>query len=89
MPYTSLEWVHVQQSLDKKESVGRRLPKEGREPSLEKHDTSLQKQHGAMMKAYVTVPYEPLKIRNEMDVVLEIRFADIENFKPKPTRKKS
>lgn len=86
MPYTSVNG-HMFSHLSKEGSMGLRLPKEEREAFLEKHDTKLYEQHGAIMKEYVTVPDELLKETDEMRVYLESSYVYVKTLKPKPTKK--
>lgn len=88
MPYTSVNG-HMFSHLSKEGSMGLRLPKAEREAFLEKYDTTLYVQHGAIMKEYVTVPDKLLKNTDEMKVYLQISYAYVKSLKPKPTKKKS
>jgi hypothetical protein len=88
MPYTSHNG-HMFTLLSKSGSLGIRLPKEEREAFLEKHNTTLFEQYGAIMKEYVTVPDELLANTKELKKYLEISFEYIKTLKPKPTKKKS
>jgi TfoX/Sxy family transcriptional regulator of competence genes len=87
MPYTSHNG-HMFTYLSKTGSMGLRLPKEDREAFLEKYNTSLFEQYGAVMKEYATVPDDLLKNTEELKEYLDISFEYIKTLKPKPTKKK-
>ena len=87
MPYTSFNG-HMFSYLSKSGSMGLRLPKEEREAFLEKYDTILFEQYGAVMKEYVTVPDDLLENTEELKEYLDISFEHIKTLKPKPTKKK-
>ena len=88
MPYTSHNG-HMFTLLSKSGSLGIRLPKEEREAFLERYNTALFKQYGAVMKEYVTVPDELLANTEELKKFLGISFQYIKTLKPIPTKKKS
>jgi TfoX/Sxy family transcriptional regulator of competence genes len=88
MPYTSHNG-HMFSLLSKDGSLGLRLPKDEREAFLEKYNTMLFKQYGAIMKEYVTVPDRLLAKTEELKRYLEISFEYIKTMKPKPSKKKS
>jgi len=87
MPYTSHNG-HMFSYLSKTGSMGLRLPKEDREAFLEKHNTTLFEQYGAVMKEYVTVPDDLLENTEELQEYLDISYEYIRTLKPKPTTKK-
>ena len=87
MPYTSHNG-HMFTYLSKNGSMGLRLPKEDREAFLEKHNTTLFEQYGAVMKEYVTVPDDLLENTEELQEYLDISYGYIRTLKPKPTTKK-
>ena len=86
-PYTSLNG-HMFTHLSKIGTLGLRLPKEEREKFLEKYDTTLYEQHGAVMKEYVKVPDQLLKDTKVLRNYLDISYEYIKSLKPKPTKKK-
>ncbi|MHA2380396.1 MAG: hypothetical protein ACXADO_12210 [Candidatus Thorarchaeota archaeon] len=88
MPYTSHNG-HMFTHLSKSGSSGIRLPQVQREVFLEKYNTTLFEQHGAIMKEYATVPAELLANTEELKKYLEISFEYVKTLKPKPTKKKS
>lgn len=88
MPYTSRNG-HMFTHLDKSGSMGLRLPAEEREAFLEKYNTTLFEQHGAVMKEYVAVPDELLQNTNELKPYLDMSYEYIGTLKPKPSKKKS
>jgi TfoX/Sxy family transcriptional regulator of competence genes len=88
MPYTSHNG-HMFSLLSKDGKLGLRLPKDEREALLEKYNTTLFEQYGAIMKEYVTVPDELLANTEELKEYLKISFEYIKTLKPKPTKKKS
>lgn len=87
MPYTSHNG-HMFSLLSKEGSLGLRLSKEDREAFLEKYSTMLFEQYGAVMKEYVTVPDDLLKITDELAKYLILSFEYVKTLKPKPTKKK-
>ncbi len=88
MPYTSMNG-HMFTILSKSGSLGIRLPKDEREAFIEKYNTKLHEQYGAVMKEYVTVPDDLLLNTAELKKYLEISYEYIKSLKPKPTKKKS
>lgn len=87
-PYTSLNG-HMFTHLSKEGTLGLRLPKDEREAFLEKYNTTLYEQHGAVMKEYVTVPDDLLQNTDELKPYLDLSYAYVHTLKPKPTKKKS
>ena len=87
-PYTSFNG-HMFTHLSKTGSMGLRLPKEERETFIEKYNTTLYEQYGAIMKEYVLVPDSLLENTEEFKNYLDISFEYIRTLKPKPTKKKS
>jgi TfoX/Sxy family transcriptional regulator of competence genes len=88
MLYTSHNG-HMFTHLSKSGSLGIRLPQEQREAFLEKYNTTLFEQHGAIMREYVTVPDELLANTEELKKYLEISFEYVKTLRPKPTKRKS
>ena len=87
MPYTSHNG-HMFSLLSKEGKLGLRLPKDEREAFLEKYNTILFEQYGAIMKEYVTVPDDLLPKTGALKKYLEISFEYVKTLKPKPTKKK-
>jgi len=85
-PYTSANG-HMFSYLAKSGSVAIRLPKAEREAFLQKYNTTLDEQHGAVMKEYVRVPDELLQNTAELGPYLDLSFAYVKALKPKPTTK--
>ena len=81
-PYTSFNG-HMFTHLSKTGSMGLRLPKDEREVFLEKYDTTLYEQYGAIMKEYVLVPDRLLEKTEELRIYLDMSFDYIKTLKPK------
>ena len=88
MPYTSMNG-HMFSYLSKEGQVGLRLPKGELALFLEKFDTELSVQYGAVMKEYAVVPNALLKRTKELKTYFDISFAYVCSLKPKPTKKKA
>ena len=88
MPYTSVNG-HMFSILSKSGTLGLRLPEGAREAFLEKYGTTLFESHGAVMRAYVTVPDDLLENTEELLAYLDISYQYVKLLKPKPTKKKS
>jgi TfoX/Sxy family transcriptional regulator of competence genes len=86
MPYTSLNG-HMFSFLTKEGMLALRLPKEERESFLEKYETKLCVQHGAVMKEYVEVPDTLLSITVQLRKYFEMSYTYVASLKPKPTKK--
>ena len=84
-PYTSLNG-HMFTHLSKTGTMGLRLPKDDREAFLEKYNTTLYEQYGAVMKEYVAVPEELLQNTDELKPFLDQSYAYVQTLKPKPTK---
>jgi len=87
-PYTSLNG-HMFTILHDSRSLAIRLPEDQREEFLKKHNTTLFKAYGAVMKEYVAVPDALLKNTKELQKYLELSYEYVKKLKPKPTKKKS
>lgn len=87
-PYTSHNG-HMFSHLSKTGSLGLRLPKDERDAFLEKYNTTLYESYGAIMKEYVTVPDDLLENTEELKAYLDISYAYVKTFKPKPSKKNS
>ncbi|MEO1288390.1 MAG: hypothetical protein AAFV93_11530 [Chloroflexota bacterium] len=73
--------------LTKEGNVGIRLGKEDREAFMEKFNTGLSHQYGAVMREYVHVPDELLPDIETLKPYLEKSFDYVQTLKPKPTKK--
>jgi TfoX/Sxy family transcriptional regulator of competence genes len=87
MPYTSVNG-HMFSFLSKEGKMALRLPKGERENFLEKYDTELSVQYGAVMKEYVVVPDRLLRETEELKKYFELSYGYVSALKPKPTKKK-
>lgn len=87
MPYTSMNG-HMYTIMRKDGVLGIRLSKEDRAAFLEKYNTELLKNYGAVMREYVTVPDDLLHRTDELKPYLEKSVRYIKSLKPKPTTKK-
>ena len=87
-PYTSLNG-HMFTLLQGSRSLAIRLPEDKREEFLKKHNTTLFKAYGAVMKEYVAVPDALLKNTRELRKYLELSYEYVKTLKSKPTRKKA
>lgn len=74
--------------LTKEGRVGLRLGKAEREAFIEKYNTQLCVQYGAVMKEYVEVPDEMLSDTDTLKPYLAMSYAYVQTLKPKPTKKK-
>ena len=74
--------------LSKEGKVGIRLGKEEREAFIQKYDSQLCVQYGAVMKEYVEVPDTLLPNTDELKPYLAMSYAYVQTLKPKPTKKK-
>ena len=88
MPYTSLDG-HMFSFLTKEGTLALRLPKEERESFLEKYETKLCVQHGAVMKEYVEVPDTLLSKTVQLRKYFEMSYTYVASLKPKSTKKKT
>lgn len=85
--YTSMNG-NMYTYLSNEGTVALRLPKGEREAFLEKYETTLDEQYGAVMKEYVKVPERLLEKTDELAPYLELSYAYAQTLKPKPTKKK-
>ncbi|MEM7029594.1 MAG: hypothetical protein AAF629_08515 [Chloroflexota bacterium] len=86
-PYTSVNG-HMFSYLSKTGTAAIRLPKTEREAFLEKYDTTLDEQYGAVMKEYVQVPDHLLQDIDALKPYLTLSFEYVKSLKPKPTKRK-
>ena len=87
MRYTSING-HMFTLLTKEGNVGIRLDKEDREAFMEKYNTGLSRQYGAVMKEYVHVPDEMLDDIEALKPYIEKSYEYVQTLKPKSTTKK-
>lgn len=87
MQYTSLNG-NMYTLLTKEGRVGIRLGKGEREAFMEKYNTGLCVQYGAVMKEYVEVPGDLLANAEELKPYLDQSHAYAQTLKPKSTTKK-
>lgn len=87
MPYTSMNG-HMYTIMTKNGVLGIRLSKEDRAAFIEKYDSALLKNYGAVMKEYVTVPDDLLHRTDELKPYLDQSYSYIKGLKPKPTTRK-
>lgn len=87
MPYTSANG-HMFSIMSKTGSLGIRLPKDEREAFLEKYNTTLFENYGAVMREYVTIPDDLLPQTEILKSYLDMSHAYVKSLKPKPTKKK-
>ena len=86
MPYTSLNG-NMFSLLGKDGSLGFRLSKEDREGFLDKYNSVLMVQYGAVMKEYVIIPDQLLTSQKELKKYFDLSYAYAKTLKPKPTSK--
>lgn len=87
MRYTSLNG-NMYTLLTKEGTFGIRLGKAEREAFMQKYNTGLCVQYGAVMKEYVEVPDSLLANTDELKPYLALSYAYAQTLKPKPTTKK-
>ncbi|MCP4308788.1 MAG: hypothetical protein GY788_28715, partial [bacterium] len=87
MPYTSLNG-HMFSFLDKTGQMGLRLPTDDRNAFLERYQTTLCEQYGAVMKEYVSVPAALLAKTAELEPYFDASYDYVGSLKPKPTTRK-
>lgn len=86
LPYTSLNG-HMYTMLSKAGKVGLRMGKEERAAFIEKHDTKLFENYGAVLKEYVEIPDDLLENIKALQPYLAVSYAYVQTLKPKPTKK--
>ena len=87
MPYTSVNG-HMFTHLDKTGSMGIRLSAEERQAFLEKYNSELFVQHGAVMVEYATVADELIQNTEELKPYLDLSYEYVAGLQPKVTKKK-
>ena len=88
MPYTSVNG-NMFSLLTADGTLALRLPEAEREAFLERYETTLCVQYGAVMKEYVTVPASLLKNTRALAKYLDISYRYACSLKPKPTTKRT
>ena len=86
LPYTSHNG-NMFTFLTKDGKVGLRLGKAERKAFIEKHNTKLCMNYGAVMKEYVEVPDNLLAKTDELKPYLALSYAYVQTLKPKSTKK--
>ena len=86
-PYTSING-HMFSFLTKNGILGLRLAKKEREEFIEKYQTGLIEQYGAVMKEYVEVPEEIFANKEIMKTYLQKSYDYVSSLKSKPGKKK-
>ena len=87
MPYTSVNG-HMFSIMDKEGNLGLRLSKSDREEFIQKFNSKLMVQYGAVMKEYVVIPQNLLDNTSELLKYLQMSFEYVSALKPKPTKRK-
>ena len=87
LPYTSLNGNMFSQ-MTKEGRLGLRLGAEDRDAFIQKYDTKLLENYGAVMKEYVEVPDDLLANTEELAPYLAMSYAYAQTLKPKETKKK-
>jgi len=87
MPYTSLNG-HMFSFLAKEGKMSLRLPAGDRQEFIEKYESELSEQYGAVMKEYVVVPDDLLENTDVLKEYFEVSYTYVGTLKPKPTKKK-
>ena len=88
MPYTSVNG-NMFSLLTPDGTLALRLPADDREAFLERNETTLCEQYGAVMKEYVRVPASLLRDTRALAKYLDISYRYACSLKPKPTTKKT
>src|ERR1700755_626116 len=83
LPYTSVNG-HMFSFLTPEGRLALRLPAEARDAFLEKYETRLCEQHGAVLKEYAEVPDALLKKTRELKKYFDLSHAYVASLKPKP-----
>lgn len=84
MPYTSVNG-NMFSLLTADGTLALRLSVADREAFLEKYETTLLVQHGAVMKEYVRVPATLLPNTRQLAKYLALSYQYARSLKPKPT----
>lgn len=87
MSYTSVNG-HMFSIMDKEGYLGLRLSKSDREDFIQKFNSKLMAQYGAVMKEYIVIPQKLLEDTSELLKYLYKSFDYVSALKPKPTKRK-
>jgi TfoX/Sxy family transcriptional regulator of competence genes len=87
LPYTSHNG-NMFSFLTKEGTLALRLSRAEREAFLQKYNTKLCEQHGAILMEYVAVPDALLRNTIELESYLKLSFAYVQTLKPKASKKK-
>lgn len=87
MPYTTAN-TYMFSLLNKDGEFGIRLSKESQEKFKEKHNTTIYKSYGAVMKDYVLVPAQMLDTPKTLLPYLMESYDYVMSLKPNPRKKK-
>ncbi len=87
MPYTSVNG-HMFSLLTKEGTLILRLAPDDQSAFLEKYQSKVPVQYGAVMKEYVEVPDALLSKTRELKKYFDRGYAYVSSLKPKPTSKK-
>lgn len=82
VPYTSANG-YMFSLLNKAGELGIRLPKESQEKFIKKHNTSLFKSHGAIMRGYVLIPEELYDKTRLLNKTLQESYEYVMSLDPK------
>ena len=82
MPYASANG-YMFALLNKAGEIGLRFSKEDQQQFLEKHQTTLYKSYGAVMKGYVRIPDEMFEDMNQMAKYLDDSYEYVMTLPPK------
>lgn len=88
MPYTSLNG-HMFSFLMKEGKLALRLPAGERESFIEKFNSELCVQYGAVMKEYVVVPEPLLQNTDELKEYFSQSYSYVSTLKTKPGKNKA
>ncbi len=87
MPYTSVNG-HMFSLLTKEGTLILRLAPDDQSAFLEKYQSKVPVQYGAIMKEYVEVPDSLLSKTRELKKYFDRSYAYVSSLKPKPASKK-
>lgn len=87
MPYTSLNG-NMFTFLDKKGTLGIRLPPGDKENFIRKYKTTLCEAYGTVLKEYASVPEKLMQNTKELKKYFGISYEYVKTLKPKPQTKK-
>lgn len=87
MPYTAAN-THMFSLLNKDGELGIRLFRESQEKFKEKHNSTIYRSYGAVMKDYVLVPETMLKDLELLSKYLDESYEYVMSLKPNPRKGK-